>query len=366
MSKSTNKNHDALISSLPDLETEVLGFTPARPQSFIFDSQRKYWINVKLDQFPGILRTLTHEGHRKRHLSQIIQCVRGKSPRIETHSRVIRLGLDPQKGIRVFYPNLTLKVRYATETEDLSKTWFARECQGRDTWNQKLGERIRIPKILAAGETMGLSYLLEERVKFRSMIPQNSRDRHRMKDKFLPLLMMGYDPVSWHPLSKIFQDEPGHILDQALNSSIMTELDPHQADLFATLTEQFGTYDQDVPFSLCHGDICLSNVGVDEQGQLVLLDWETWGEHPIALEFSRLVRAFGIGGEIHQTIRQQYTQHFQEPTVSLDRQITLYYLLGLAQRILRLSEIQNPKQRALRLQHLPFLGVCRDFVKEMV
>ena len=360
MPNPTLLDYDWLISALPNLEQKLLPDTsPISP--ILLPSLEQYWIPANPGNITQILLGLTQTGDRKKRLVAAAKSCLGKGLKIQTSAKAIRLGITINKGVRIFYPNVTLKARKARPT-DCSKTtdslplaWWEREKLGRKDIQKKLGDSIKTPKVLAFGEEAGVAYCLEERVSCQPMNPQIAHDRQRMKDEFIPLLMKWYDPVEWQPLSTACNTKADRLFHQALTSLAMAELKPAQVDTFRHLIDYFSNYQVDVPLSMCHGDMCINNAGVTPTGEFILLDWETWGKHPIFAEFANFILSFGIGSEIHNAIRQLYAQRFDQPLEAFDFQLLFYYLLIFSQKILAYSQIQDPQARYRRLQKLPFL-----------
>lgn len=327
--------------------------------------REQYWVPASSANLPQLLRGLTQAGDRKNRLVAAAKSCLGEGFKIQTNANAIWLG-QINKGVRVFYPHVTLKVRQVRPTacsgtpDPLLPAWWEREKLGRDDIQKKLGDAIKTPKVLAFGEEAGVAYCLEERVSCQPLNPQINRDRQRMKDQFIPLLMKWYEPVEWQPLSTACKTTPDRLFDQALTSLAMAEIKSPQVDTFRKLVDHFSTYEADVPFSICHGDMCINNAGFTPTGELILLDWETWGNHPIVAEFARLIISFSIGSEIHDAIRQLYAQRFEQPLEAFEFQLLFYYLLGFSQKIIGYSQIQDPQYRYRRLQKLAFLDAATE------
>ncbi|AFY84323.1 phosphotransferase [Oscillatoria acuminata] len=364
MPNPTLPDYDWLISALPTLEQKLLpDISP--PLRIFLHSGEQYWLPASSGNIPQILRGFTKTGDRKNRLVAAAKSCLGKGLKIQTSANSIRL-CQINKGVRIFYPNVTLKARQAPQTASsattnpLPPTWWEREKLGRDDIQKKLGDSIKTPKVLAFGEEAGVAYCLEERVSCQPINPQIDRDRQRMKDQFTPLLMKWYETVEWQPLSTAFKTTPDLLFHQALTSPAMAEIKSAQADTFRQLVDHFSTYEVDVPFSICHGDMCINNVGVTPTGEFILLDWETWGTHPIVAEFARFIISFSVGSEIHNAIRQIYAQRFEQPPEAFEFQLLFYYLLEFSQKLISYSQMQNPQERYRRLQKLPFLDAATE------
>lgn len=364
MPNPTLSDYDWLISVLPTLEKKLLPNTSPKPRIFLH-SRERYWLPATSGNIPQILRGLTQTGDRKKRLVAAAKSCLGSGLKIETSANAIRI-CQINKGLRIFYPHVTLKARQALQTacsettDPLPLTWWEREKLGREDIQNKLGNSIKTPEVLAFGEEAGVAYLLEERVSCQPLNPQIDRDRQRMKDQFIPLLMKWYEPVEWQPLSTAFKTTPDRLFHQALTSLAMAEINSAQADSFRQLVDQFSNYEVDVPFSIGHGDMCIKNVGVTPSGEFFLLDWETWDTHPIVAEFARFIISFSVGSEIHNAIRQLYAQRFEQPIETFEFQLLFYYLLGFSQKLISYSQNPDPQARYRRLQKLTFLDAATE------
>lgn len=364
MPNPTLTDYDWLISALPILEKKLLPDTSPALRIFL-PSGEQCWLPASSGNLPQILRGLTQTGDRKKRLVAAAKSCLGKGLQIQTSASAIRL-CQMNKGVRIFYPHVTLKVRQVRTTAcsgttgPLTLPWWEREKLGRDDIQQKLGDSIKTPKVLAFGEEAGVAYCLEERVSCQPINPQLDRDRQRMKDQFIPLLMKWYEPLEWQPLSTDCKIAPDLLFYQALNSLAMSEIKSAQVDTFRQLVDHFSNDAVDAPFSISHGDMCINNAGLTPTGEFILLDWETWGNHPIVAEFARFIISFSIGSEIHDAIRQLYAQRFDQPLDAFDLQLLFYYLLGFSQKIITYSQIQDPQDRYRRLQKLTFLDAATE------
>ncbi|NMG58051.1 hypothetical protein E1H12_05790 [Geitlerinema sp. P-1104] len=275
-------------------------------------------------------------------------------PTIETHATSIRLGRDVSKGIRLFYPNVTLKVRQKSNAdgENPEKPWFIREQEGRESLHQKLGDRtaIRVPQVFAAGEYDEVSYLLEERLNLRLLGHGNPEDRQLLINLFLPNLLTWYNSPQWRPFSSYFSETIGEVLEETLRCSVMAELAPAQCQRFHKLVDELPESDMTVPFAEGLGDMSLTNACLSSNGELVLIDWEACHTRPVALEFDRLIRPFGIGSEVHQAVRQAYAQQFQISPQWFDRQLYLFGLIESSRQFLSASSQSDPQKRRGAIQ----------------
>ncbi|WP_254564578.1 phosphotransferase [Oscillatoria sp. HE19RPO] len=364
MPNPTLTDYNWLISALPILEKKLLPDTSPALRIFL-QAREQYWLPASSENIPQILRGLTQTGDRKKRLVAAAKSCLGEGLKIQTNAHAIWLG-QINKGVRIFYPNVTLKVRqarpsaYSGTPDPFLPAWWKREKLGRDDLQKKLGDSIKTPKVLAFGEEAGVAYCLEERVSCQPLNPQLNRDRQRMKDQFIPLLMQWYEPVEWQPLSTACKTTPDRLFHQALTSLAMAEIKPAQVDTFRQLVDHFSNDKVEVPFSIAHGDMCINNAGITSTGDFILLDWETWGKHPIVAEFARLIISFSIGSEIHDSIRQLYAQRFEQPLEAFEFQLLFYYLLGFSEKIIRYSQIQSDQDRYRRLQKLPFLDAATE------
>lgn len=364
MPNPTLPDYDWLISALPILEKKLLPDTSPALRIFLHSGEQ-YWLPANSGNIPQILRGFTKTGDRKNRLVAAAKSCLGKGLKIQTSANSIRL-CQINKGVRIFYPHVTLKVRQVPQTAcsettgPLPPAWWEREKLGRDDIQKKLGDSIKTPQVLAFGEEAGVAYCLEERVSCQPMNPQIDRDRQRMKDQFIPLLMKWYEPVEWQPLSTISKTTPDRLFHQALTSLAMAEIKSPQVETFRQLVDRFSNHEVEVPFSIGHGDMCINNAGFSPTGELILLDWETWGNHPIVAEFARFIISFSIGSEIHDAIRQIYAQRFDQPLEAFEFQLLFYYLLGFSKKMIAYSQIQAPQERYRRLQKLSFLDAATE------
>ncbi|USR91102.1 hypothetical protein NEA10_20125 [Phormidium yuhuli AB48] len=275
-------------------------------------------------------------------------------PTIATHATSISLGRYVGRGLRLFYPNVTLKVRQKSKSDGKNpkKPWFVLEQEGRNALRQKLGNRtaIRVPEIFDAGEYGEVSYLLEERLSFRVLTPQNPEDRQLLLDLYLPNLLAWYDSPEERPFSSLFEGDLAGLLETALESPAMAELDSVQSQCVHTLVDELARLDMVVPFADGHGDMSLKNTGVTPERELVLMDWEAYQTRPVALEFNDLIRPFGIGSEVHQAIRKAYSRQFQIAPELFDRQLCLFNLTRWRHQLLLAGNRKDPQKRRPFLQ----------------
>lgn len=347
------EDYEEFISALPKLEAKLSPL--ASPEShFFLEWNSGHYRVANLKNFLSLLQSFSHRGGRVQRLVAVTRFFLHSHPTIETHATSIRLGGDVSKGIRVFYPNVTLKVRQKSNSDgdNPTKPWFINEQEGRDSLRQKLGDstEIRVPQVFAAGEYGDLSYLLEERLSIRVLSPQKREDRQLLIDRFLPSLLTWYDSPQWQPFSSLFSVKIADLLEDALRSAAIADLNPAQSQRFYKLVDQLPKFDMPVPFVAGLGDMCLSNACVGPNDELILLDWEAHHTRPVALEFDRLIRPFGIGSDVHQAIRQAYSQQFEISPELFDRQLYLFNLIGCSRQLLSASTLKNPQKRQNSLQ----------------
>lgn len=361
------EDYEVLISALPKLEAKLCPLASPEPRFFIDFSSGHYRI-ANRQNFLSLLRSFSQPGGRVRRLIASTQSYLKSHPTIETHATSIRLGRDVSKGIRLFYPNVTLKVRQKSNSDGKNpqKPWFILEQEGRDSLRRKLGDstQIRVPQVFAAGDYGEVSYLLEERLDLRMLGPGNAEDRRLLIDLFLPNLLTWYDSPEWRPFSSLFRETIRDLLEETLRSSVMAQLDPAQSQRFHKLVDGLPESDMAVPFAEGLGDMSLTNACVSSNGELVLIDWEACHTRPVALEFDRLIRPFGIGSEVHQAVRDAYSQQFQMSPELFDRQLYLFCLIESSRQFLSGSSRPDPKKRQGYIQRgLIFLDAADKFAQ---
>ncbi|AFY83008.1 hypothetical protein [Oscillatoria acuminata] len=352
MFKQKFEDYEEFISALPKLEAKLSPLASPESHFFLEWSSGHYRV-ANLANFLSLLQSFSHRGGRMQRLVAVTRFFLYSHPTIETHATSIRLGSDVSKGLRLFYPHVTLKVRQKSRSEgdNPTKPWFINEQEGRDLLRQKLGDStaVRVPQVFAAGEYGNLSYLLEERLSIRVLNPQKREDRQLLIDRFLPSLLTWYSSPQWQPYSSVFSETITDLLEDALRSAAIADLNPAQSQRFYKLVDQLPELDMAVPFVAGLGDMCLSNACVGPNEELVLMDWEAHHTRPVALEFDRLIRPFGIGSEVHQAIRQAYSQQFEISPELFDRQLYLFNLIGCSRQLLSVSTLKDPQKRQYSL-----------------
>lgn len=380
MSDHAYPQFDDLISALPALEAKLLKGLPAKSRTFL-DINGKYWFPGDLSLIPKIILGQTPAGYRKQQLLSILNYFLGKSTdfrRLHSHAELIFVKAESNK-IRVLYPDFILKV--VRKQSDCETPWFTKEIEGRKVMRDTFGGEIRVPRVIASGEQNGLYYLLEERLNCRPVNQDDTQDRQKIKQKLLPLLMDWYKPIRWDSMAHIFGEQPEAIVEKALTSSAITQMEPETVQVFHHIADYIDNYNIEVPVAMVHGDMNLLNICVTPKGKLVLVDWEKWGKHLIFIEFIYLARAFGLGGDIHRQIRQSYNRRFAGSCPSFDKQALVYYFLKCSQKLVKISEAQDvkPRQRHLtassrmkardisesRAYILRKLNVCRELLREI-
>lgn len=343
--------HQPLTSALPKLERELLACFPLgaevekRP---LVEVETGYWVRANWTNLSQVVSSWRKPGRRQQRLLAAVKAYAGRGPTLESYGTELRAGIRPDKGLRLFYPKMTLKLRLNSGDASQKKEalpWFFREVEGRQDAQRKIVDLVKIPHVLASGELGDVSYLLEERVSFRQLDCRNEQDRRTMMNQVIPILMDWYRPTAWKPLSTVFGEDLEGLLSRALASPAIADLDPTIATQFRQLVTGLSDYDLEVPFGNCHGDMCLNNACITPSEKLLLLDWENWGVHAIGLEFDRFIQAFGIGGEIHQAIRQRYGAQFNVPAKTLDCQLLIYHLAGFSRILLNSSPSQRTPSR---------------------
>lgn len=370
MNENSATNFEHLISALPHLEAKLLGVKHPEYRPFL-DINGIYWFPGDLRLIPRMALGLTQTVHRKERVVKIIQHSLGQSKecrKLNTQADLIRIGAKSNKGIRIFYAKSTLKIRLSVEDSESDSPWYSREVQGREALQAAFGGRIGAPKVMAAGEENGVSYLLEERLKCRAVNPNHAQDRQKMKHELLPLLMDWYQLISEESMASLFGEEPEAIVRKALTSSVMAEMKPKTVQVFHDIAERINNYDIKIPLTMAHGDMCTSNVCITPKGKIVLVDWEKWGKHPVLTELVRITRDFGIGSDIHNLIRQVYNRRFIDSRSSFDFQLLVYLFLKSSRKLIGISNLENIEARQRSLAYLDNskdLKVCTELVREL-
>ncbi|WP_159790194.1 phosphotransferase family protein [Sodalinema gerasimenkoae] len=376
MSNYAYSQSDDLISALPALEAKLMKKSCSKPRPFL-DVEGAYWVAGDLKLIPKIMLGRIPTGSRKQQLLNILQYSLFRRPnyrKINSQAELIFVKSESHK-MRVFYPDFILKV--VREERDIKTPWFAKEIEGREAMRASLRGEIRIPKVVAAGKEKGLYYLLEERLNCHPINKENADERQKIQQELLPVLMDWYEPVRSDPMARIFGEQPEALVEEALTSSVLAEMEPETVQVFHDVAAQIDDYNLEVPVAMAHGDINLLNICVTTRGKLVLVDWEKWGKHPVMKELACLACSFGIGKTTHRRIRQAYNQRFADLGSSFDEQVLVYYFLKCSKKLVEASQIQDsqssqnyPRSKTAKITRhqkyvLQKLKVCQKLFEEI-
>lgn len=349
MSYYAKPQFDELMATLTALEAKLIKGYPPKPRVFLRFNGGLWWIPGDFRQIPKMILGQNLIGYRKQQLLRVIQYHLGQrreSRQINTRAEFL-LVKKKGKKISAFYPDSILRI--VCKEKDLGTSCLSRSVEGMEAMRASYGGEIHIPKVRAAGEEKGFYYLWEERVDCRTLERDNPEDQQKITQELVPLLMDWYEPIRWDSMTCILGEEPETLVEKALTSPNLAQMEPETVQMFHKVAAQIDDYNFEVPVAMAHGDIHHRNICVTPKGKLVLVDWETWGQHLVLKEFIDLARVFGFGSGVHQKIRQAYNQRFADSSSGFDEQLLVYYFLHCSKRLVQISQ----KQESQSHQHHP-------------